>query len=651
MKNSNSLTKTNSKQNARKELKFEKKRKKEVKIKKKAIEGNIDKKFGKKLEGNFRTKSIGRKINFLFFGTFLTMMILILVLTVNAISYMTQYRNLIGNLSLISEIKEEVESVPTSIISKVVEGVSLEESGLEAHLKLVKGNLASIEANVDFDKKAAEAEQKVEMPEETEKAETAEATELNAKNESDEAFKKNMTSKYLELKRLFETYQELGNAVVSSVQDGTITTKQLSELSKMEKLGKSISNNILEFTDFQLVQSTKMSKEIQSSFVTMISFMLTIIVIVAIVGIVFVFAVVKSIIKPINRLKGGIAVIASGDLTGEAIQVRTNDEIRTLADSFNNMSQSLKRIIKNVVETTSKIDASMKIVSQSVDENSKNNEMIAVAAAEMNLLIVEQNGESKETMNKVLEMDSISKQITFRAERIEKSAERSKQNAEDGNHTIVSYVEQLDSVNQVMNNVAAVAENLSERTKEMNTILHSISEIASQTNLLSLNASIEAARAGESGRGFAVVASEISKLAGDSESAAQKIGNIISEVQKEAADMSTKMQEGLTQLSHGNEMADRTKESFEIIKEGTLSVNKEIQEIIADIEHLSNIISEVTERVRSIDEACDVNVTVTTEISESIAEETANLEEINSTMIQLAELAHGLEIAVEEFTI
>ncbi|RDU24852.1 methyl-accepting chemotaxis protein [Anaerosacchariphilus polymeriproducens] len=650
MKNSNSLTKAKSKKEEREKLKFEKKRKKEVRVKKKAVEGNIDKKFGKKDEGNFLSKSIGRKINFLFFGTFLTMMVLILVLTVNAISYMTQYRDLIGNLSKISDIKEQVETVPTSIISKAVEGVSLEESGLEDHLKLVKDNLASIESNVDLDKNAAEAAQK-EMKEESAEDSIAESAAVNATDESDAAFKKNMSSKFLELKRLVETYQELGNAVVSSVTDGTITTKQLSDLSKMEKIGKSISSNILEFTDFQLVQSTKIAMDIQSNFVARISLMITIIVIVAIVGIISVYAVGKSITKPINRLKGGIAVIASGDLTGEAIQVQSNDEIRTLTDSFNNMSQSLKRIIKNVVETTSKIDASMKIVSQSIEENAKNNEVIAHAAEQMNTSIVLQNEESKETMDKVLKMDSISKQITNRAERIEKSAERSKKNAEDGNHNIVSYVEQLDDVNQVMNNVAAVAENLSERTKEMNAILHSISEIASQTNLLSLNASIEAARAGESGRGFAVVASEISKLAGDSESAAQKIGNIISEVQKEAADMSAKMQEGLTQLSHGNDMADRTKDSFNIIKEGTISVNNEIQEIIADIEHLSNIISEVTERVRSIDEASDVNVTVTGEISSSITEETANLEEITSTMMQLAELAHGLEIVVEEFTI
>lgn len=644
MQNSKDQAKTNKvDKGEKKRLSLEKKKKrelankmkKEMRAKKKAVEGkiekNIDKKYGKKMEGHFLSKSIGRKINVLFYGTFLAMMTLIIILTVNAISYMSQYRELIDNLTKISQIKDQVETVPTSIIDQAINGITLEDSGLEEHMKLIEDNISAIEANMESGNPPGDS-----------KVPTTGDTTTDSGG---------MKSKFMELKRLIDTYEESGNNVISSAADGKITSKQLSELSKMEKMGKSISETILEFTDFQLGTSTTIAKDIQSRFAAMISLMITVVVIVAVVGIFFVLIVVKSITKPINRLKGGIAVIASGDLTGEAIQVRTNDEIRTLTDSFNEMSESLKRIIKNVVETTSKIDSSMKVVSQSIEENAKNNEVIAHAAEQMNASIVIQNEESKETMEKVLNMDSISKQIIRRAERIEKSAEQSMVNAEDGNHNIVSYVGQLEDVNNVMNNVASVAETLSERTKEMNAILHSISEIATQTNLLSLNASIEAARAGESGRGFAVVASEISKLAGDSESAAHKIGDIISEVQKEAADMSAKMQDGLDQLSRGNDMADRTKESFNIIKEGTITVNNDIQEIITDIEHLSSIITQVTERVRSIDHASDVNVTVTGEISSSITEETANLEEITSTMMQLAELTHGLEIAVEEFTI
>jgi methyl-accepting chemotaxis protein len=341
--------------------------------------------------------------------------------------------------------------------------------------------------------------------------------------------------------------------------------------------------------------------------------------------------------------------MANGDLSAEEIVINSKDEVKDLADAFNEMSKSLKDIIKKVYSMSREIENSTKVVTESVTENTNGSVRISHSIDEMAQRMNEQKVESDSAMGRVFEMETISGKITQSADRIEERAGQSLSMAEKGDDNIKQYVKQLSNVNTVMDQVASVATKLSDSTKEMNAILNSITEIASQTNLLSLNASIEAARAGEAGRGFAVVASEIRKLAEDSQSAAARIGSIISEVQIDANNMSSKMSEGLEQLQKGNVLADMTSTSFAEIKHGTEIVNDDIKIIIAEIEELSGIIVNVSDNMKQIDEKTGENVTVTSDISATVTEQTANLEEVSATAVVLSDLATDLENAVSAF--
>ncbi|OYO90891.1 hypothetical protein CG709_13010, partial [Lachnotalea glycerini] len=179
------------------------------------------------------------------------------------------------------------------------------------------------------------------------------------------------------------------------------------------------------------------------------------------------------------------------------------------------MSNSLKDIIRKVYSMSQEIENSTKVVTESVTENTNGSVRISEAIDAMSLRMNEQKSESDSAMNRVYEMENISGKITQSADRIENRADQSMQMAEKGNDNIDQYVRQLSNVNNVMDQVASVATKLSDSTKEMNAILNSITEIASQTNLLSPKASIEAARAGEAGRGGAEEAAEKRKRAGE----------------------------------------------------------------------------------------------------------------------------------------
>lgn len=202
-----------------------------------------------------------------------------------------------------------------------------------------------------------------------------------------------------------------------------------------------------------------------------------------------------------------------------------------------------------------------------------------------------------------------------------------------------------------MRDMESVFASFGENTKGMTEALASISSIASQTNLLSLNASIEAARAGEAGRGFAVVATEIRNLADDSQAAAAHIGKMIEAVSRQADQMTERLRESLDQLEKGNQMTGEARESFEIITLGTDEVGNSVEDIISGVEVLSERIREAMDSMGTVKEAADSNVTEINEVSAVVAEQSANLEEVSEAMDKLLVLTGDVEGLVGEFKI
>ncbi|OIJ18208.1 hypothetical protein BKP45_11525 [Anaerobacillus alkalidiazotrophicus] len=155
------------------------------------------------------------------------------------------------------------------------------------------------------------------------------------------------------------------------------------------------------------------------------------------------------------------------------------------------------------------------------------------------------------------------------------------QTAQDGKRQVTSVINQMNKIDSSFSTLADTVKEFEVSTKEIGAIIEEISNIANQTNLLSLNASIEAARAGNEGKGFAVVANEVGKLSKQSNQFAERISELIKSIQVQADRASEAMDISKGDVVSGLHIVENLSSSFESINKATETINEQIHEISA----------------------------------------------------------------------
>lgn len=207
----------------------------------------------------------------------------------------------------------------------------------------------------------------------------------------------------------------------------------------------------------------------------------------------------------------------------------------------------------------------------------------------------------------------------------------------DGLNFIGKLDSSLNDLQSAFTVSSSTVNELVSKLESVNTITDSISQIAGQTNLLSLNAAIEAARAGEAGKGFSVVAGEVRKLADNSKQAVQSITKILDEIKRDILNASTAMNRGNEAINIQQETLSETKNSFQSIKSSIDDATNEINDCIENLAMASSEKDDVLKAVEKANSISQEHTALAEEIAATMDIQTSNIDKFNTTLNSLAQ--------------
>ncbi|MED9903855.1 MAG: methyl-accepting chemotaxis protein [Lachnospiraceae bacterium] len=320
--------------------------------------------------------------------------------------------------------------------------------------------------------------------------------------------------------------------------------------------------------------------------------MLVIVIVILLVTTLVIALLISRMMSPVKKLTRVLTDITDGDFTVN-ISPSGNDEITVMSRALKEFVSIMRNVITDIRD-----------VSDQLSEHSTSTQSIANGLSSTSETQAESMGDMQITL------DQVANAIQDLAQHASTLAEVVDTTNHDGNaasqkmlQTVTVATKGREDMAQVSETMTAIVTTMKQleqavtevgaSTEQINSIVKFISEIAQQTNLLSLNAAIEAARAGEAGRGFSVVAEEIRKLAEVSSDSATQIGNIIAKVNAQVSGMITRTAESVSYIEDNSSRITASCEIFNDIYQDVSSTSEMLQNIVNQIHQVDDVATNI----------------------------------------------------------
>ncbi|MGV8109271.1 methyl-accepting chemotaxis protein [Methanospirillum sp.] len=358
-------------------------------------------------------------------------------------------------------------------------------------------------------------------------------------------------------------------------------------------------------------------------------------------------ATLENIIGPVNEAMNLAGAYALGDFSARfSPKVVVKGDFIPFRDSLNKIGVETGLAVGQVKKEVDSLLAGMEETSASVEEVTAGAQNLAHNAGvvsdlseksgagvgqvlqamnDLSVTVAAVAGQANEVANLTQETDDLSKQGSSLVQRTDKG---------------------MQKISTSFNETDQVIGEIGKQMEDIGTIVNVISSIADQTNLLALNAAIEAARAGDAGLGFAVVADEVKALALESQQSAEKIANLITDLQKKSKAVTESMKNSLNDVEEGNTAVRETLSVFNKIAEAIANVSirvgevagasqeqaASVEEISASVHELGSLIEQAAKEAVDSSAATEEASAALDQITRVITDATASVDRISQSM-------------------
>lgn len=434
-----------------------------------------------------------------------------------------------------------------------------------------------------------------------------------------------------------EQYHALRKEIISLDENG----KTVDAFLLLQGEAGDIAHELVKEAEQLLAMNVEMGDHISDQLsgfsISVIIIIIVLTVLAAISGMIYARYTALDIAKPLEKVQKAARKLAKGELDVE-VELLDQNEFGEMADDFNAAAAKMNEYIECIAWGLQEIGGGDFTVQPTIEFEG---DFIGIRDAIMNIesglsftmhqiddgaeqvaMGAQQLAESAQTLAEgATSQAGAVEELTATIENVADSAVSSAKKADDAYKSAKKYANVAEQSNREMQLLTEAMERITATSKEIESIIGEIEDIASQTNLLSLNASIEAARAGEAGRGFAVVADQIGKLAADSAQSAINTKNLIIK--------------SLQEINNGNEITARTTSA--------------LGEVIEGIKFLADASQETSELSREQAETMSQVRTGIEQIADVVQNNSAAAQETSATSEELLAQSENLKAMVEQF--
>lgn len=358
-----------------------------------------------------------------------------------------------------------------------------------------------------------------------------------------------------------------------------------------------------------------------------------------------------GLVRRIEATRLCAEALASGNLRTPNLVDDEKDEIGDLSRAFNKMKVDLQKLIQKISANAEQVASSAEELTATTHQSSD----ASTSIADSTLTLASALHGATEHMNRMVEeTNQVSGNVETVAQKTSLArdfAEKTEADAKKGASLMAQALHNMSEIEKVSSGTTQAVQKLGESSQRIGEIVETISMIAKQTNLLSLNAAIEAARAGEAGKGFAVVADEVRKLAEQSQQSAEEISDRIAVIQNDTQEAVNAIEAGAENINQGTGAIRDVGTQFDGILQKVASIHEQVHDIDDTVGTLNQATQRIVFGMESIDQITKEAAAQVQSVSAATEEQNASAEEIASFSKGLAKMAVDMQTETQRFKV